>query len=47
MNKLAGFIHPANSPKEFVFPRHEKLYKYLFEDGTIDLADLPPSPSRC
>ena len=42
--KLTGFIHPANSPKEFAFPRHEKLYKYLFEDNSVDLADLPPEP---
>lgn len=41
---LSGFIHPANSPKEFAFPRHEKLYEYMFEDHQIGLADLPPEP---
>lgn len=29
---LAGFIHPANSIKDFVFPRHEKLFTYK-DDG--------------
>jgi len=23
---LGGFIHPANSMKEFLFPKHEELY---------------------
>jgi ferredoxin len=36
---LEGFIHPANSIKEFVFPRHERLYGYRFEGKRIELED--------
>ena len=35
---LTGFIRPANSIKEFVFPRHEKLYGYRFA-GEADRTD--------
>lgn len=40
---VGGFIHPANSIKEFVFPRHEKLYGYRFDGKNIELteAELP------
>ena len=40
---LDGFIRPANSIKEFVFPRHEKLYGYRFQGKQIELrrAELP------
>jgi ferredoxin len=36
---LEGFIRPANSIKEFVFPRHEKLYEYQFNGKQIALTD--------
>ena len=36
---LDGFIHPANSIKEFVFPRHERLYGYKFEGKSIQLTE--------
>lgn len=38
-----GFIRPTNSIKEFVFPRHEKLYGYQFKGKQIELipAELP------
>ena len=40
---LDGFIRPANSIKEFVFPRHEKLYGYRFKGKQIELlpVELP------
>lgn len=41
--RLAGFVHPANSIKEFIFPRHERLYGYRFKGKQIELtpAELP------
>lgn len=44
--RLDGFIRPANSIKEFVFPRHEKLYGYRFKGKRIELtpAELPTVP---
>jgi len=36
---LEGFIHPANSAKEFVFPRHERLCSYRLEGNRVELAD--------
>jgi ferredoxin len=41
--RLDGFIRPANSIKDFVFPRHEKLYGYKFQGKQIELtpAELP------
>jgi ferredoxin len=40
---LDGFVRPANSIKEFVFPRHEALYGYRFLGKRIELvpAELP------
>jgi ferredoxin len=40
---LDGFIRPANSIKEFVFPRHEVLYGYQFKGKRIEMtpAELP------
>lgn len=40
---LDGFVRPANSIKEVVFPRHEALYGYRFEGKRIELvpAELP------
>jgi ferredoxin len=41
--RLDGFVRPANSIKEFVFPRHERLYGYRFKGKQIELtpAELP------
>lgn len=36
-----GYIRPANSIKEFVFPRHETLYRYRVEGKKIDVIDAP------
>ena len=38
---LDGPAPPGNSIKEFVFPRHEKLYGYRFEGKRIELEDVP------
>jgi ferredoxin len=38
---LDGFIRPANSIKEFVFPRHEVLYGYTLKGKQIELS--PPA----
>jgi ferredoxin len=40
---LKDFIHPANSIKEFFFPRHEKLYAYRLDGKQIELvpAEMP------
>jgi len=42
---LEGFTHPANSAKEFVFPRHERLCSYCIEGQRVKLsngaADIP------
>jgi ferredoxin len=44
--KLDGFIRPANSIKEFVFPRHEKLYGYRIDGRGVELSDaeVPDTP---
>ena len=39
---LDGFIHPANSIKEFIFPRHEVLYSYRLEGKKIALGEPEP-----
>ena len=36
---LDGFIRPANSIKEYFFPRHEKLYEYRVKGRGIELID--------
>lgn len=36
---LGGFVRPANSIKEFLFPRHEKLYGYKLTGSGVDLVD--------
>ena len=36
---LDGFVHPANSAKEFLFPKTEQLYSYRIEGNSIELAD--------
>ncbi|NLX95870.1 MAG: heterodisulfide reductase subunit A [Rhodopirellula sp.] len=38
---LEGFIRPANSIKEFLFPRHEKLYGYRIAGKQIELTEAP------
>lgn len=40
---LEGFIHPSNSAKEFVFPRHEAIYSYRFDGKDLQLVDAPDS----
>ena len=40
---LDGFIHPANSIKEFFFPRHEKIYTYRFKGHKLELDDSEPA----
>jgi ferredoxin len=40
--KLDGFIRPANSIKEFVFPRHETLYGYQIAGKQIELSPVDP-----
>lgn len=37
-----GYIHPANSIKEFFFPRHEPLYRYRIEGSRVTLQDCEP-----
>jgi ferredoxin len=39
---LDSFIHPANSIKEFVFPRHEKLYGYKLNGNKVELIENEP-----
>jgi ferredoxin len=36
---LEGFVRPANSAKEFVFPRHELLCRYQAEGNRVELTD--------
>jgi ferredoxin len=38
--QLGGWIRPANSIKEVVFPRHEALYGYRIKRESIELFDL-------
>ena len=37
---LAGFIRPANSVKEFIFPKHEELYGYRITGNRIELIEV-------
>ncbi len=39
---LEGFIRPANSPKEFVFPRNEKLCTYRRQGARVELSNDGP-----
>jgi ferredoxin len=41
---LDGWIRPANSIKEFVFPRHEALYGYSVDAAGITLRETEPEP---
>ncbi len=43
---MDGFVRPANSIKEFIFPRHEKLFGYRLNNKEIELTevDLPTRP---
>jgi ferredoxin len=38
---LDGWVRPANSIKDLVFPRHEVLYGYRVEQHRIELLDQP------
>lgn len=40
--QLDGFLRPANSIKEFIFPRHEKLYGYRLCGRDVELTDGEP-----
>ena len=42
---LDGFQRPANSIKEFVFPKAEKLYGYKIRGNTIELTDNDAPPT--
>jgi len=37
---MDGFIRPGNSIKEFLFPRHEELFKYKTSANGIELVEL-------
>ena len=39
---LEGFIHPANSMKEFLFPKYETLYGYRITGKGIELHEIEP-----
>ena len=39
---LGGFVHPGNSIKEIVFPRHETLYGYRGHGKHVELVDAAP-----
>jgi ferredoxin len=43
---LEGFLRPANSIKEFLFPKAEKLYGYRIQGNSVELLDpqLPEKP---
>ncbi|MCX7018736.1 MAG: 4Fe-4S dicluster domain-containing protein [bacterium] len=43
---LSGYIHPANSIKEFFFPRSEILYRYKFTGKKIELSDVVNDPVK-
>jgi hypothetical protein len=36
---LEGFVHPVNSIKEFVFPRHEPVFSYRLRGTQVEVAD--------
>jgi ferredoxin len=36
---LEGFVHPANSVKEFVFPRHETICTYRTEGNRVEITN--------
>ena len=39
---LTGFIHPANSTKEFFFPRHEPICAYRLNGNDVEIEDIDP-----
>lgn len=41
---LNGFVHPANTAKECVLPRHEKLFGYRVSGDGVTLTDQPADP---
>lgn len=42
---LDGFIHPGNSIKDFIFPRHEAICVYRFKGHELEIEDVEP-PTR-
>ena len=43
---LSGFIRPANSIKEFLFPKHEQLFRYRRTAKGVELSDVEPAPAE-
>jgi ferredoxin len=41
-----GFLRPWNSIKEFVFPRHEELFRYRREGNRVELVDAVPDSTE-
>ncbi len=41
---LDGFVHPANSAKEFLFPKTETLYSYRVEGNDVTLLEKSETP---
>ena len=39
---LEGFVRPSNSIKEFLFPKHEQLFKYKVTAEGLDLSEVEP-----
>lgn len=42
--ELDGFVRPANSIKDVLFPRCEKIYRYHFKGQKVELEDCDVSP---
>jgi ferredoxin len=36
---LEGFVHPGNSGKEFVFPRHERLFNFRTDGNSVEVTN--------
>jgi len=43
---LDGYIHPRNSIKEAVFPKHEKIYAYHIKGSGVELEDPERSVAK-
>jgi ferredoxin len=39
---MEGFVRPANSIKEFLFPKHEQLFKYKVTADGMQLSEVEP-----
>src|SRR5512142_1854815 len=44
--RLEGFVHAANSAKEWVLPKTEKLYDYVREGREVRLSEPDDQPVR-